>query len=248
MVSPPLEAGHLPDLLRDLHTCLLRKGLLRDEVDQTQRLQKRLENRIANAQKALQSHLDAIKSLRVTVHDKEVSIKANQQQSAKYLWQRNQVKEKKEYDALTHEMDNLKQINNVLEDEALTALTAIDEKAAQTPTLEQAVRTAEAELAQFHEGQKNAEPDRARRLQETEAEVAHKLSRLAPEARVAYNRVFAALKADCLAEVLRRSCTGCHTEVTGQQYNEVNMGRLVQCKSCNRLLYPEVESKPASSG
>lgn len=229
----------LRTLLRDLHTGLLRVGLLRDEAEQEGRQRKRLDNRIANAQKALQDHLDAIKHLKVKAHEKEVSIKANQQQSAKYLWQRNQVKEQKEYDALTHEMDNLKQINNVLEDEALAALTAIDEKAAQTPALEAAIAQAQADLDRWLADQKQAGPEREKRIKATEAETAEVLGRLAPEARKVYDRMFAALGTDCLAVVQRRSCTGCHTELTGQQYNELMMGRLVSCKSCSRVLYPD---------
>jgi predicted nucleic acid-binding Zn-ribbon protein len=237
MTAP--ASADLRTLLRDLHTSLLRKGLLRDEAEQEARQRKRLENRIANAKKALQEHLDAIKHLKVSAHEKEVSIKANQQQSARYLWQRNQVKEQKEYDALTHEMDNLKQINNVLEDEALAALTAIDEKTAQTPTLEAAIAQAQADLDRWLEEQKQAGTEREKRLKATEAETAELLNRLSPDVRKVYDRMFAALGADCLAVVQRRSCFGCHTELTGQQFNDLMLGRLVCCKSCSRLLYPE---------
>lgn len=224
-------------LLRDLHTSLLRAGLVREEAEQDARQRKKLENRLANAKKALQEQHDAIKALKVAVHDKEVSIKANQQQSAKYLWQRNQVKEQKEYDALTHEMDNLKQMNNVLEDEALAALVEIDDKTAQIPKLEAAVAAAQAELDKWLAGQQNASSDREKRLKESEAQTAELIARLSPEVRRVFDRLYAALGAECLAMLEDRSCSGCRTAVTGQQFNELLMGRLVQCMSCNRILY-----------
>lgn len=224
-------------LLRDLHTSLLRAGLVREEAEQDARQRKKLESRLANARKSLQDLQDSIKALKVAVHDKEVSIKANQQQAAKYLWQRNQVKEQKEYDALTHEMDNLKQMNNVLEDEALAALTEIDDKTAQIPKLEAAVAAAQAELDKWLASQESAGSEREKRLKECEAQTAELIARLSPEVRRVYDRLYAALGAECLAMVEDRSCAGCRTAVTGQQYNELLMGRLVQCMSCNRILY-----------
>ena len=70
-----------------------------------------------------------------------------------------------------------------------------------------------------------------RQLKEVEASVPANL-------RSQYNRVVASLGADALAAVHDRTCSACHTEITAQNYNDLQQELFVSCKSCGRILYP----------
>lgn len=223
--------------LRDLHALLLRVRDLREEAEAAARRRKRLAAKIDAAKKALDDHLGALKQLKVDLHEKEVSLKANQERIGKYTKQRQTITDKKQYDALTHEIDNVKQECNVLEEAALTAMASVDELNAKTPTLEEALKQAQAGAAQF-EAESKAELDsHAARLAEAEATLKQAEAVLEGDAKRHYGRVAPSLGADALAPTHRKSCTGCNMEMTGQQANDLLAGRLVVCKSCSRILY-----------
>lgn len=223
--------------LRDLHAYLLRERALKEEAEEAARKSKRLKAKIDSCQKALDEHLSKLKATKVAIHEKEVSIKANQDLIAKYRKQKQAATDQKQLDALTHQIDNVTQENNVLEEAALEAMALVDDLAAKAPELESAVKAAAAALAAFEAESKADSATRQSRLAETHKLVEAAEAALAPEPKAAYSRIFAQLGADALAECRRRSCVGCFTEVTGQQHNDLLSGRLVVCKSCSRLLY-----------
>lgn len=227
----------LKQQFRDWHTYVLRLQELFDALDSGSQKERRAQGKVNAAKKQLQQMHDVLKTLKVAIHEKEVSLKANLTQIDKYFKQRNIAKEKKEFDALTHEMEDLKQINNVLEEEILSMMGDLEEKQTQVPPLEEAVKQAETALAQVAPEWQFESQQLEARLAETREAIANLVSQLPAEAKKHYDRMFPNLGSGVLAPINRRSCTGCYTEVTGQQYNEIVMGKLVICKSCNRILY-----------
>jgi predicted nucleic acid-binding Zn-ribbon protein len=224
-------------IFRDLHTQLLRVHGLKAEAEQTAKKGARLKRKVDAAQKALDDCHAALKQRKVEIHEKEVSLKANQERIARYQKQRQTVTDKKQYDALGHEIDAVRQENNALEDQTLAAMGAVEEKTKELPALEEALKLAQAALAE-HEAQAQLEnAELSRRLAEAEAQVRQTLAQLEESARRAYERIAAARGVDALAPSTRKACNGCNMEVTGQQYNDLLSGRLVSCKSCARILY-----------
>lgn len=223
--------------LLDLHTALLRVRDLQGEAEEATRQRKRQQSRATNAQKKLDEHKDALKHLRATVHEKEVSIKANHELIAKYQKQKQAASEQKQLDALTHQIDNAKLENSLLEESALEGLDKVDAMIATTAQLEAALKEAQAGQAKFESETSAQLADYEKRLAEAQARAKAATDALSPEVRKAYDRLIASLGPDALAPANRRSCTGCHQEVTSQQHNDLLSGRLVTCKSCNRLLY-----------
>lgn len=232
-------------IFRDLHTYVLRAQGLKDEADQTAKRRARLQRKADAAQKALDDHLAALKHLKVEIHEKEVTLKANQERIAKYQKQRQTVTDKKQYDALAHEIDAVKQENNVLEDETLVAMGGVEEKTKATAALEEAVKQAQAAVAQADAEAKAQSKEWGKRLAEAESLVKQTVDQLDVVAKSTYIRLAAARGADALALSTRKSCTGCNMEVTGQQYNDLLSGRLVVCKSCARILY-HPDEEPAA--
>ena len=47
-----------------------------------------------------------------------------------------------------------------------------------------------------------------------------------------------------MAEVEGGSCGGCYQQLTSNMVNEINMGRVVLCKSCGRVLYLPEDTRP----
>ena len=94
------------ELLRDLHR--LRK-LIRDLDEQIAggpSLLTAQQDRLTRAGSDVRDAHDGLKHLKVSVHEKETSLKAAHQQIAKYEKQRETASSKKELDAFEHEISH----------------------------------------------------------------------------------------------------------------------------------------------
>src|SRR5205807_2603818 len=86
-------------ILREIHRLRRQAAELQARIDQGPRQLKAQHARIARQEETLRQAQDAVKHLKVTMHEKDVSLKATQQQIAKYEKQLNEVTSKKEFDA-----------------------------------------------------------------------------------------------------------------------------------------------------
>jgi predicted nucleic acid-binding Zn-ribbon protein len=225
------------DQLRTLHSVHLRLKELRGGSETAQRALKRFQVKIETEQKKLHDGQEAIKKVKMAIHEKEGAIKDNEATMERHRKQMNEVKTKKEYDALRHEIDNEKQANRVLEDEILELMGQQEEKTKELPTFEKAIQEAKAELSKAEADVVDRREALGQRLAEAEAELKAAEEALPPDVRSQYQRLLAAHGADALGVVADQSCGGCYMEITPQAYNDLKAGRLVACKNCGRLLY-----------
>ena len=58
-----------------------------------------------------------------------------------------------------------------------------------------------------------------------------------PDLKADYQRVVRSKGADSLALADDGVCTGCGQQITLNMQNELNLSKLIFCKSCGRLLY-----------
>src|SRR5260370_26550970 len=100
------------------------------------------QTRGANREQALREGQEAVKHLKVTASDKEKVLKSEHDKIARFEKQINDVSSKKEYDALQLEIAHAKGECSRLEDEILAALTEGEERTAQLPDAEKAVKQA----------------------------------------------------------------------------------------------------------
>ncbi|MDO4558589.1 MAG: C4-type zinc ribbon domain-containing protein, partial [Planctomycetia bacterium] len=71
-----------------------------------------------------------------------------------------------------------------------------------------------------------------------ESELTHEEAKLVGDFRSQYQRLIRDKKADSFAPLDdRRTCTGCHTQITSQLYLEVRTGEIRFCRTCGRILY-----------
>ena len=224
-------------LFREIHRLRRFAHELQEQIDRLPRQQKAQQTKVARQEEILRQAQDAIKHLKVEVHGKEGTLKATHGQIAKYQKQLNGAESKKEYDALQHEINDAKAVCERLEEEILTGIAESEEKTAQLPELEKAVRQAKEEHAKFESGSQERLTGYRARLAETRKQLQEQESAIPANLRTQYDRDVAAKGHDAMSPVEGRSCAACRTEITAQQFCELQQELFVACKSCGRIVY-----------
>ena len=218
--------------------------LIDDELDTLQELRGDLPIEVNN----LNSQIDSIKE---TVKEKEEEkesaleiIKSNESEIErlnislkKFKAQLYQVRNNKEYDALTKEIDHSEEKiltyeaeNTDLENRAQTLKADIEEVSPQLDELLAEVKIKEEELKQIIKANEREET----KLSTKRESIAAKVRKSDYNT---YTRIRKALAGKAVVTVSRGACTGCHNVVPPQRQIEVrNNKRLFTCESCGRLL------------
>jgi predicted nucleic acid-binding Zn-ribbon protein len=225
--------------LREIHRLhRLTKGL-QEEIDRTPRQLKAQQAKVARQEEIHREAQEAVKKLKVVIHEKEVSIKTTHAQIAKHQKQLNEAGGKKEYDALQSEIAADKQAIGRLEDEILTAMAEVEEQTINLPELEKAVKKAKDEFTAFQKGTGERNTSLTEQLHKASSDLKEVEAHLPDDIRPLYNRIIASKGEDGLSLVKDRNCSACYTGITAQNYNELMSGAFVVCKSCGRILYLE---------
>jgi predicted nucleic acid-binding Zn-ribbon protein len=218
--------------------------LIDDELDTLQELRGDLPIEVNN----LNSQIESIKE---TVKEKDEEkksaleiIKSNESEIErlnislkKFKAQLYQVRNNKEYDALTKEIDHSEEKiltyeaeNTDLENRVQTLKADIDEVSPQLDELLAEVKIKEEELKQIIKANEREET----KLSTKRESIAAKVRRSDYNT---YTRIRKALAGKAVVTVSRGACTGCHNVVPPQRQIEVrNNKRLFTCESCGRLL------------
>jgi predicted nucleic acid-binding Zn-ribbon protein len=224
-------------LFREIHRLRRFAHELQEQIDRLPRQQKAQQAKVMRQEEALRQAQDALKHLKVEIHSKEGTLKAMHGQIAKYRKQLNEAGSKKEYEALQHEIHDAEAACSRLEEEILDALAQSEEKTAQLPELEKAVRQAKEEQAQFESVMQERLTSYQQQLAEARQQLQEREAALPANLRAQYERLVAVRGHEALASVQGYSCASCYTEITAQQYNELQQELFVLCKSCGRILY-----------
>jgi predicted nucleic acid-binding Zn-ribbon protein len=224
-------------ILREIHRLRRHAKDLQDEIERGPMRLKAQQARAGKQEETLRQVQENLKRLKVATHEKEVSLKTKFQQIAKHEKQLNEAGSKKEYDALKAEIASEKVACGKLEDEILEGMAETEERTAQLPELEKAVRQAKDEFVQLEKEMQTRQAALTEQLGQVHRSLHEVEVSLPEDVRAQYNRLTAARGEDALAAVQGRTCVACYTEVTAQTYNELLQGQFVLCKSCGRILY-----------
>jgi len=225
------------DTFREIHRLRKHARDLQQEIDRGPIQLKARRGVAARAADAAKAAHDDLKKLKVGTHEKEVSLKATHTQIAKYEKQLDEVKDKKQYDALKLEIAGARQKAQGFEDQILEAMTQAEEKAAKLPEQDKAAAKAQDDLKAFEKEQTERIARLAEQLKTTLGELKTVETNIPEQFVPQYQRMVAAFGADSLAGVENHSCKYCHTHITVQQMHEVETGQFVTCRSCCRGLY-----------
>ena len=195
------------------------------------------KNKLQLAEDNLKAAQDEIKHLKVTILDRESSIKGAYLQIAKWEKQRDGIENKKEFDALNTEISQAQGRIKKFEDEILETMGQVEEKTAKLPDVEKATKQVRADVAKFEKEYQDRLAQLAQDKAKTEAELTAVEVQLPPEIMPVFTKLVTNMGPDSFSNIEGRACVACYTEVTAQMANEIRKGMFMLCKSCGRMLY-----------
>ncbi len=232
-------------VMREIHRLRKFARDLQEQLDRIPRQIKAQQARVTQAESALKDGQEAVKKLKLSVHEKEVALKAT---DTKLKKRRQQLEEAltaaapgREIDGLRKEVDHEQAAILQFEDEILAAIGEGEERIAAVPALEQAVKKAKDDYAAFEMTIGERRDGFTAQLNDALAKLREAEKSVPSEVRGQYNRMVAAMGPDALAAVQGHNCTSCYTEITVQSLHDLQRDALIMCKSCGRILYLPVE-------
>ena len=204
------------------------------------------EKELAEKKGKLNAAEEEIESLKKTRHQIEQDVQVESDHIAKTKGKLTTVKTNKEYTAILHEVDAVKEKIASLEDEELELMESSEVLEKQIPGLESEFKGFEGEFSQY-KAQKNAELERFKNeLVEVQSKREGILQAIDPKLARDYDKVLKQKGDTAVARVTKGTCQGCHQLIQPQVVIEVKSGdKLHQCQYCYRYLYsiPEPETE-----
>jgi predicted nucleic acid-binding Zn-ribbon protein len=166
----------------------------------------------------------------------------------KYKVQQFEVRNNREYDALTREMDHATQTIAKLEKEmeqfetkAVTARTDIESAKTQ---IEETTKLLEEKRATLAEVSKNTEAEELKHIHSREK----LLAKIKKSDLTIYERIRKAKKGKAIVPVKRGSCGGCFNKVPPQKLLELRQNnKIYQCEHCGRIIVSDEIAETSST-
>jgi len=218
--------------------------LLDDQLDELEELRGDLPHAVEDLEKKLKSlkgdteekELKRKESLEKREENEEEieKLRANQKKFKAQLYQ---VRNNKEYDALTKEIDHSEELinkmeaeNNALADASKGLASDIESIEPQLAELKAELKTKEAELKEIIKAN-----------EKEEAKLKEKRKKIIDETKKpdysAYMRIRKAKKGKAVVTIKRSACSGCHNIVPSQRQLEIRRNnKLFFCEYCGRIL------------
>lgn len=224
-------------ILREIHRLRKNAKDLSTRIEQGPKQQQSQKDKVARQEQILKQAQDELKQTKAKAHEKEGALKTIDEQIKKYEKQLNDIMSKKEYDALKHELTHSRDKVAKIEDEILTVLTEIEERAAKLPELEKNLKETKVQAEQLARDFETRMADLAAQHKEVVAKLAEVEATLPEDIKAPYDRLIRVMGEDALASVEGHVCVACYTEITPQNQTELRRSLFVLCKSCGRMLY-----------
>lgn len=218
--------------------------LVDDQLDKLEELRGDLPNMVSSLE-------NSINALKTEISEKEVAQKESVEKRAqneeeveklkesqkKFKAQLYQVRNNKEYDALTKEIDHsdeqiakLEAENNALADLSKSLSEQIEEVRPKLDELDQELKEREADLKEIIKANESEENILLAERKKIEDQVKK------PDVSV-YMRIRKAKKGKAVSTIRRSACSGCHNIVPSQRQLEIRRNaRIFTCEYCGRIL------------
>lgn len=229
--------------LRELHRIHQQLSDLRDRLRRGPKQVEAHHANVARLEQILAQAQTQLKTGRVSVDQKQLLLKTSEAKVEELKVKLNSAANNREYQALKEQIAATEMTGSVLADEILEALEQIDE-------YQRLIGEAQGRLTQGKDELTRASQNVAAKAGELQAEVSRLEGELRdaegvlpPDVRDAYQRMVKSKGSDCMARLEADSCGGCFQQLTPNMINSLQLGQMVFCKSCGRLLYmPEDRS------
>lgn len=240
----------LPDLQHLIHLQEIDSAIdrARRRIADIPGAQQALETRAAERQAAVQTVKDRMSATNAARRDVEKEVAAVQTRLSKYKDQIMAVKTNKEYQAMQHEIATAEGLVRSHEDRLLDLMEASEKEAADLQAAEAAMRSEEAAISSEQKALGDEISARQAELERLTAERAQVIASVSREALAIFDRVAHTRRGVAVAEAKDGLCTVCHVRLRPQVFNEVRRnGAIIQCDSCQRILYFVPPTPPAAS-
>ena len=223
---------------------LFQLQLIDDELDTLQELRGDLPLEVNNLNSQIQNIKDTVEEKEKEKIEASATMKSNESEIerlnislTKFKAQLYQVRNNKEYDALTKEIDHSEEKistftseNEVLENRIQMLKADIEEVMPQLEELLAEVEIKQEELKQIVKANEREETKLVAKREDVAAKVRKSDYNT-------YTRIRKALAGKAVVTISRGACTGCHNVVPPQRQIEIRGSkRLFTCESCGRLL------------
>jgi predicted nucleic acid-binding Zn-ribbon protein len=218
---------------------------LDQRLSEAQREIDALPKLLAQAEKALDSHLRKLEADRAATaanqnerKQLEGEVQVQQQKISKFKDQMLEARTNEQYRAFQNEIDYCQKEIEKAEDRLLDLMSEYE-------PLDQNVKAAEAALQQEQQ-QVSAEQQRVRQRCEADRQLLSKLkqerqqlvARIAPKVYKSYERLRRKWVDICVTEAADERCLACHLTLRPQFFQDLKLSEQVMfCESCGRILY-----------
>ncbi len=230
--------------LRQLHRIHQQLADLHDRLEGGPKQVRGRTAAVAQAEEQLAKIQAEIKAVRIALDQRQLLLKTGESKIIDLKVKLNQSNTNREYQAFRDQIAADEMANSVLADEILEAMEAVDVMKATVPEHEARVAAAKGELSKLQQKVRAEEESLRGDIQRLEGELLSAESSLPADFRELYQRVIKAKGQDGMAVVEGGSCGGCYQQLTTNTLNEINMGRVILCKSCGRVLYLPENTRP----
>jgi len=214
--------------------------LLRQEQKSAPLERKALEERLAAAQKQLDSV--RVKSKEIEVERKKLENEAQlvRERIAKYQTQKFQTRKNEEFAALNHEIERGEKDVQAIEDKELDLMEAAEKQRA---IIAAAEKEFAAVKAQFQKQSVDIETKivaLTTQIGEVEGERKQLAADIDEELRDTYERLLQTKQGEAVVGLQHEVCSGCHMKVTPTTSSIARARKqIVHCENCGRILYWE---------
>ena len=215
-------------------------------ADHPQRVQA-LEERLQAAREAVASAKTRLADAQNKRRAEEKEVATVQARLAKYKDQLLEVKTNREYQAMQHEIETAQNDIKAREDRVLESMMDSDELGAEVKKAEAELKAVEKEVAAERQSLDQEVAALQAELDNASSARASLAAEISQAALATFERVARGRKGLAVAEARDGMCTICHVRLRPQVFNEVRRNdALIQCDSCQRILFFAAESPAAA--
>jgi predicted nucleic acid-binding Zn-ribbon protein len=223
--------------LRELHRIHQQLADLRDRLERGPKQVRAREANVAQLEARLTEARDKAKQTQMGVDRKQLDLKAGEQKVIDLRVKLNGANSNREYQAFLEQIAAAEMAGSVLSDEILEGMEKFDEHGVAVKEAEKNLSSGKQELDKAKKAVDESAAAIHGDITRLEADLAQAEKELPSDIKADYQRVVRSKGADSLSAADDGVCTGCGQQITLNMQNELQLSKLVFCKSCGRLLY-----------
>jgi uncharacterized protein len=229
-------------LVQTLHRINRQKTDLSDQLARGPKIVAAANRKLQTAEQNVSDTKNRLTKMKMDADGKQLQMREREQKIEKWQGNLNASKDNREYQALKEQIAADKQANNVLSDEILELLEAIDETTQELADAEQVAEQARLDLLEVEQKVSDRRVVLESELERIHAELADAEKGLSGDFKREYERLVAAKGEDAMAELEGNCCSGCYQSLTPQLLDKLLQGQPILCPACGRLIYQDREN------